>query len=99
MAEYIERSKAVDAIAGWMSGLCDCNELFAFHLAMCTINRIPPADVSPVVHARWIWHDNADIVEGYYVPEYECSACRGWVKDDSDFCPNCGADMRGEQDG
>lgn len=51
--------------------------------------------VAAVVHAHWIRHDYADIVDGYYVPEYECSECKGWVKDDTDFCPNCGAKMDG----
>ena len=47
---------------------------------------------------RWIIHENADIVDGYYVPKYECSYCHAWKNDDSDFCPDCGADMRGEQE-
>ena len=60
-----------------------------------TVLHVPPADVAPVVHEHWIRHDYADVVEGYYVPEYECSKCRAWKKDDSDFCPNCGAKMDG----
>ena len=52
-------------------------------------------DVAPVRHGYWIRHDDADIVEGYYVPEYECSKCGTWKKDDSDFCPDCGAKMDG----
>lgn len=46
---------------------------------------------------HWIEHENADIVEGYYVPKYECFCCHTWKNDDSDYCPDCGADMRGEQ--
>ena len=57
------------------------------------IAEAPAADVAPVVHAHWIRYDDADIVEGYYVPEYECSKCRAWKKDDSDYCPDCGARM------
>ena len=29
---------------------------------------------------------------------YECSICHEWTKTDSDFCPNCGADMRGKEE-
>lgn len=43
---------------------------------------------------HWIRHEYADIVEGYYVPNYECSECHSWKRDDSDFCPDCGTDMR-----
>lgn len=28
---------------------------------------------------------------------YECSICHDWAKTDSDFCPYCGADMRGDK--
>ena len=35
----------------------------------------------------------------YYKHLYECDQCgNGWL-DTTDFCPHCGADMRGEQDG
>lgn len=57
------------------------------------VDQMLPADVAPVVHAYWIRHDDADVVEGYYVPEYECSKCGAWKKDDSGFCPDCGAKM------
>ena len=30
---------------------------------------------------------------------YKCDQCGGGWLDTPDFCPNCGADMRGEQDG
>ena len=55
------------------------------------LKALPTVDAVPVKHGRWIRHDYADIVDGYYVPEYECSECRNWAKDDTDFCPNCGA--------
>lgn len=58
------------------------------------------ADVAPVVHGRWIWH------ERYF--EYECSACKcrfdfnntygifDHTFENGDYCPNCGARMDGE---
>ena len=41
---------------------------------------------------RWIHYD-----EGDFDYDYKCSNCGYAVWDDSDFCPGCGADMRGEQ--
>lgn len=41
--------------------------------AVQILSDIPAADVAPVVHAHWIRHDDADIVEGHYVPSFECS--------------------------
>lgn len=58
--------------------------------AICS-GQLEVVDAVPVRHGHWIRHDYADIVDGYYVPEYECSECKNWVKDDTDFCPNCGA--------
>lgn len=54
---------------------------------------LPAADVTPVVHAYWIRHENVDEIDGYKVPMFECSKCRAWKEDDSDFCPDCGAKM------
>lgn len=49
----------------------------------------PKADVAEVVHGEW--------VDGY--KRQSCSVChyrgmRSW-----NYCPNCGADMRGGKDG
>ena len=59
---------------------------------------IPAADVRPVVRAHWksVPHKRARV----------CSRCEAdepykFADDDANvynFCPNCGADMRGEQD-
>ena len=57
------------------------------------IDEQPTVDAVPVVHAHWIRHENADIVDGYLVPNFECSECHSWKKDDSDYCPDCGAKM------
>ena len=39
------------------------------------------------------WGDIVTTVCGY-----ECSKCGEWNADNDKFCPNCGADMRGESD-
>lgn len=42
---------------------------------------------------HWIEHPHECGINWEY-PMYECSECHGWTEDDSDFCPNCGVDMR-----
>ena len=61
---------------------------------------MPSADVKPVVHGKWV-------ESSIPCEEYVCSVCGGacWYYDcdgvvaKSRYCPNCGADMRGENNG
>jgi rubrerythrin len=39
------------------------------------------------------WIDTKGNTESY-AREYECSECGGTMLGESNFCPNCGADMR-----
>ena len=72
------------------------------------IDKAPTIDAVPVVHGKWI------SVKNPQWPAYshdKCSIC-GWLntknsvcRDEKNkahslnFCPNCGADMRGEDNG
>lgn len=60
------------------------------------IDHAPTVDAVPVRHGYWIRHENADIVDGYLVPNFECSECHSWKEDDSDYCPDCGTRMDGK---
>lgn len=52
------------------------------------------ADVRPVVRGRWLYETE---IEGHACGE--CSACHK-IRVIDNFCPNCGADMRGgDEDG
>ncbi len=45
---------------------------------------------------KWIRHG---IKEGHLIEKYTCSECGFYFgTKTSNFCPDCGADMRGEQD-
>lgn len=89
MADYIRREDALKALQ---------NNFYS--TAMDIINRVPPADVAPVVHGRWI--DGAeDFTCGNH--NAECSICRCYVSwdgcdEDFNYCPNCGAKMDGGED-
>lgn len=66
------------------------------------IEDFPEADVQPVVHGRWeeVHHWFEDV-------EYSCSVCgcyalyKGLTNDQicSEYCPNCGATMDGDNNG
>lgn len=48
----------------------------------------PAADVRPVVRGKW------EQVDDYRYP-WGCTNCRKTFSGQYNFCPNCGADMRG----
>lgn len=102
--EYIERDDAKARLRIWIT---DCvldgdNEAAdCFRDCIDLLDSIPAADVTQVVHGRWI------CIRKRY-GEYECSACHGLDSNCSDyygthatteqeFCPNCGAKMDKEE--
>lgn len=60
------------------------------------IRDIPSADVRENIHGEW---ETIDYDDGEY--EFRCSSCQSQydMPSKTNFCPNCGADMRGETDG
>ena len=99
MAEYIEREAVHDLVQSltkyaWASPdntghrvTVDADD------ANFGVDKIPAADVAPVRHGRWLpFHSTAagDI-------QY-CSACEIGCTWKPNYCPNCGADMRGIND-
>lgn len=81
MADYIERKVVKELLNINYGGYLDA------------IDRIPAADVVPVVHGRWV-HLGGD--------EWYCSACcfvltteGSWDKPTKKYCEDCGAKMDG----
>ena len=56
----------------------------------CVIMGLPSAERK----GKWIHDPDPDAGLGWYT----CSECGHNDYEDPDFCPNCGADMRGEED-
>ena len=82
------------------------------HNALEAFNEIPAADVRSVVRGEWEKTEDFDEYGGGRYVEWTCSECFYKVKGDwavrdshidekprENFCPNCGADMREEEDG
>ena len=96
MAEYIKK----DELLKFKADVYDEDGHVLYAVPTGCIVAMPPADVSPVRHGRWILERKPD-GKPYC---FHCSVC-----DDDfhyigitvayDYCPNCGADMRGEEVG
>lgn len=56
------------------------------------LNQFPAADVEPVRHGRWLCVDTD--TEQFFL----CNRCKKKEYWESNYCPNCGADMRGTND-
>lgn len=92
MAEYIEKAELIKK-------LCFETAEWYYSPTIKTIKDFPAADVQPIRHGWWIDHEpferkNCNVC-------IECSVCNTWFGHDcipkTKFCPNCGADMRGEK--
>ena len=84
MNEYVTKQEARTALLqrAWKP-----NE---WHDIKSLISSIPPADVRPVRRGRWIPFTSEAAGDIWY-----CSACGIGFAHHMDFCPHCGADMRG----
>lgn len=84
MKEYIEKTAARNAVKRVIGDQDHiCKAMMDFYVAL---NEVPAADVAPVVHGRW----DKDTPFGY-----KCSLCGCLMPGETNFCPTCGADMRG----
>ncbi len=99
MTDYISREAAIELLSQPITmSMCLSTEECHHKIAQQRIDRylienIPAADVRPVVRGKW------ENVEPNFMAK--CSNCRRYYisrdeKYEFNFCPNCGADMRGE---
>ncbi len=92
MSDYIRREDAIEVInQGRLTKLIDVD------VAESGLKDLPAADVVPVVHAYWIpQKENHEFKEAWM----KCSACGYPVSmwtGNTNFCPNCGAKMDGDE--
>ena len=87
--DAISRQALLDKLNEW-----DWQELYLpIHFKENIIDELP--SVQPSHKGHWIEHRGYDIAE--YGVDYSCSECNKWVNSKSNFCPKCGADMRGAE--
>ena len=85
-------SERMDLSVEYMSGWND-----AIHHIKA---NAPTVDAEPVRHGHW---NGIEMDSRGYTDIFECSECKCYVRTpfmmkvmEYDFCPSCGADMRGE---
>ena len=98
MAEYIDKEsvksalgdaceECIDGCEEFDGIYPDCNQCL-LHGVIEKIIAIPAADVAPVRHGHWIPVDEQE-------DAFDCSECDAMVSKRVNYCPKCGADMRG----
>jgi len=108
MTDHIEREAALAVVAQWLESVFGIRESDGTTTVYKRMRAIPAADVRPVVRGRWLQGDA-------YPHHVYCSNCyctyipndrwQIWVDKcgdgglPRDYCPNCGADMREEDEG
>lgn len=105
MAEYIDREAAVKAVKDYAHMVIDKGRKSLDTVddtlnIVARIEKIPAADVAPVVHGRWI-----ERKEHFYFQNgckewinFYCSECDAPNNSPTDYCPNCGVKMDGGAD-
>ena len=97
--EYIKRSDAIRIASTHGADNFAMSPLLSFGTAKIVndLQKLPKEDVQEVRHGEWRTKSKTRMGshgESYFV--YGCSLCKKQIKYKTDFCPNCGADMRGE---
>ena len=82
MTDYIKREDVWKRLARCFDG----------QAADIILEDMPSADVAPVRHGHW------EVIDAEEPRRYGCSECKRLSWHMENYCGNCGADMRGEQD-
>ena len=100
MAEYIDKKACLSILRAKANMAVLMDAAPYFEKAAQMLEKLPAADVAPVVHGQW-----------EYIPQtlntlsqLRCPFCRWWSLDPSidgvyNYCPNCGAKMDGGDTG
>lgn len=89
MTEYIKRKEAQAAFKS-VTEDCTCPLHIAAEIDQI-LDQVPASDVVTVVRGHWIEKMKPDRFEF----KRNCSVCNGGSDLATNYCPNCGAYMRG----
>ena len=96
MAEYIEREAVLSVLGEITTKSWKPLGVSKAEYLRIRYKNLPAADVRPVVRGRWetVMLDHERM--GCRPTAHYCSECHQITWFRTFFCPNCGADMRGE---
>lgn len=86
MSRYIDADRLTEAFVKAAKQVGNIGDQIAFRMM---INEIPAADVRENVRGEWI---------KIHWKAFRCSECKGISEYYTDFCPNCGCLMKGEEE-
>jgi len=100
MAKYIHKQAAIHALVN-EANIHNNPIKRAYTRAAAIIEQITAEDVQPVKHGKWKYYKNNGIIDTYICTNCQCKVEMAIDVDSSSFkyCPNCGADMRGDTNG
>ena len=88
MSDLISRQAAIDEVVAWMKDRLNNKKNGK---PLTEILRDLPSAQPQRMRGEWI-----DVTKTGGAELWKCSECGELELEDSYFCPNCGADMRGE---
>lgn len=88
MSEYVKKSE-VYRLLNKGDSLTLRSSAEAYQKVTDMISCMKSEDVKPVVHGEWM--------TGTGILRYTCSVCSTACMGSTNFCPHCGADMRGDK--
>ena len=92
MSDYISREDAKNYVIGRYD---DQLGFITMEDIIDQLDYVPAADVRPVIRGKWV-SANEQSNGGTVYCFSCCSECGRKTATNTDFCPNCGADMRKE---
>ena len=108
MADYIERQSAVNRFEQLKEQADTMRDKLYLDGVLSVIDALPAANVREDVQGEWEWFDeeHGTPIDGWDREwGWRCSCCKYTLNDEYDdpdsspkfnFCPHCGADMRGK---
>ena len=98
MAEYIEREALLKFIENGLNNP-DKTKAFGYDAVeiMTEVQYAPAADVVERKRGEWEFVEQR-FYHGGFINLFRCSECSAATDKEYNFCPNCGADMRGDTD-
>lgn len=101
MAEYIDREACLSILRAKANMAVLMDAAPYFEKAAQMLEKLPAADVGPVVRGRWekepssYWRWPSSGAVAVTRTTYRCGLCGRGTAVKSNYCPNCGAKMDG----